>query len=176
MGRPRIPIETIELIDELHKQNPITSPEKLNEQLKLRGVINTPAPNTIEKYIKKMANKPKRPSIKQKQSWKTFITNHLAVTWAVDFFTIQTFNFKILHVLVIVHHNTRWIVHFNVTTNPDTEWGVQHFRNTTLYGEVPKYLIHNNNPLFRANKFQRFLQTAGIKSKKQLTSYLAKCV
>lgn len=99
MGRPRIPIETIELIDELHKQNPITSPEKLNEQLKLRGVINTPAPNTIEKYIKKMANKPKRPSVKQKQSWKTFITNHLAVTWAVDFFTIQTFNFKILHVL-----------------------------------------------------------------------------
>ncbi|GAE92441.1 hypothetical protein JCM21714_1443 [Gracilibacillus boraciitolerans JCM 21714] len=116
-----------------------------------------------------MANKPKPPTEKQIQSWKTFIKNHLSVTWAVDFFTIPTFNFKILHVLIIMHHQTRQIVHFNVTTNPDAEWVVQQFRNATPYGEGPTYLIHDNDPLFRSIKFQRFLQSSGIQSKR--TSY-----
>ncbi|WP_240456673.1 integrase core domain-containing protein [Virgibacillus halodenitrificans] len=166
MGRPRIPKETIELIRKLHDDNLHASPEKLHEQLKLKGVVNPPAPNTIAKYIKEINNKSKPPTAKKKQSWRTFLNNHLDVTWAVDFFTIPTFKFKILHVLVIVHHQTRRIVHFNVTTNPDAEWVVQQFRNATPYGEVPKYLIHDKDPLFRANKFQRFLQTSGIQSKK----------
>ncbi|TFE04224.1 transposase [Jeotgalibacillus salarius] len=166
MGRPLISIETILLIEKLHKENPTLSSEKLHEQIKLRGVINTPAPNTIAKYIKNMANQPKPPSKKQIQSWNTFIKNHLSVTWAVDFFTIPTFNFKILHVLVIIHHQTRRIIHFNVTTNPDAEWVVQQFRHATPYGERPTYLIHDNDPLFRSNKCQRFLQTSGIQSKK----------
>lgn len=166
MGRPSISNETIELIKKLHKENPSLSPEKLHEQIKLRGVIHTPAPNTVAKYMKAMPDKPKPPSEKQKQSWKTFIKNHLSVTWAVDFFTIPTFNFNILHVLVIVHHKTRRIVHFNVTTNPDAEWVVQQFRYATPYGEVPKYLIHDNDPLFRSNKFQRFLKISGIQSKR----------
>src|SRR5699024_6881417 len=84
--------------------------------------------------------------------------------WAVDFFTIPTLNFSVLHVLVIIHHQTRHIVHFNVTTNPDAKWVVNQFRYVTPYGEAPKYLIHDNDPLFRANKFQRFLQTSNIKS------------
>ena len=58
--------------------------------------------------------------------------------WAANFFTIPTLNFKILHVLIIVHHKTRRIVHFNVTTNPNAEWVVQQFRNATPYGKVPK--------------------------------------
>lgn len=168
-GRPRIPKETVDLIEEWHNQNKKESPERIHERLKLRGVINPPAPNTIAKYIKEMNKKPKPPSAKQRQSWKTFLKNHVDLTWAVDFFTVPTFNFKILHVLVIVHHKTRRIVYFNVTKNPDAEWVVQQFRNATPYGEVPTYLIHDNDVLFRANKFQRFLQTAGIQSKR--TSY-----
>lgn len=162
-GRPHIPKEVIQLIREVHEENEFISPEKIHEQLKLHGVVNAPAPNTIAKYLPSTR---KPPTEKQKQSWKSFIKNHLDVTWAVDFFTIPTLNFKILHVLVIVHHKTRRIVHFNVTTNPDADWVVQQFRNATPYGEAPKYLIHDNDPLFRAKKFQRFLQTAGIQSKR----------
>lgn len=55
-------------IEKLHKENPTLSVEKLHEQIKLQGVANAPTPNTIVKYIKKMANKPKPPTEKQVQS------------------------------------------------------------------------------------------------------------
>lgn len=164
-GRPTVAPEIIELINKHHEENPLLSPEKIHQQLKLLGVTNTPAPNTIAKYIKK-SNTPKTPTDKQVQSWITFLKNHADITWAADFFTIPTLTFKVLHVLVIIHHKTREIVYFNVTTNPDAEWVVQQFRNATPYGTVPKYLIHDNDPLFRAKKFQGFLNSSNIQSKR----------
>jgi transposase InsO family protein len=81
-------------------------------------------------------------------------------------YTIPTLTFNVLYVLVIIHHQTRKIVHFGVTTNPTAEWTIQQFRNATPYGEVPKYLIHDNDPIFRSTAFQRFLTSSGITSKR----------
>lgn len=165
IGRPTISKETIEFIKKLHTENAYTSPEKIHYILKLQGVIDAPAPNTIAKYIKEDSERPKPPTTKQIQSWKTFLQNHADVTWAADFFTIPTLTLKVLHVLVVIHHKTRKIIYFNVTTNPNADWVVQQFRNITPYGRAPKYLIHDNDPLFKAKKFQRFLKTSNIHSK-----------
>lgn len=166
MGRPTLKKETIDLILKIHEDNQHLSPEKIRESLLLKGVTNPPAPNTIAKYIKQHSDHPKPPTTKQKQSWRTFLKNHADVTWAADFFTIPTFTMKILHVLVIIHHKSRKIVYFNGTTNPNAEWVVQQFRNTTPYGKAPKYLIHDNDPLFTSKKFQRFLKSSSIQSKR----------
>lgn len=80
----------IQLVKEFHEENEVISPEKIHEQLNLHGVVNAPAPNTIAKYLPSTR---KPPTEKQKQYWKTFIKNHLDVTWAADFFTIPTLNF-----------------------------------------------------------------------------------
>lgn len=165
-GRPKLAPETIQLIKRIHEENPLLSPEKLQEKLYQIGIQKPPAPNTIAKYLPHIR---KPPSKKQLQSWKTFIQNHHSDIWATDFLTIPTIGFKIMYVLVIIEHRTRKIISFGVTTNPTAEWTVQQFRNATPYGLAPKYLIHDNDPIFRSHAFQRFLKSSEIISKR--TSY-----
>ncbi len=83
----------------------------------------------------------------------------------MDFFTIPTIKFEILYVLVIIHHKTRRIVHYAVTKNPNDAWLKQQLRNATPYEQKPKYLIHDNDPVFLSRDIQNFLHASGIKSK-----------
>jgi len=112
-GRPKISNETISLIKRVHRENPLLSAEKIHEKLCLLGLENPPAPNTISKYV---PTNRKPPSKKQIQSWKTFLNNHQADTWATDFFTVPSLTFDVLYGLVIIHHQSRKIIHFAVTT------------------------------------------------------------
>ncbi|WP_251670923.1 MULTISPECIES: integrase core domain-containing protein [unclassified Sporosarcina] len=139
------------------------SPEKIHERLLVLGIEMSPAPNTIAKYLP-TTRKP--PSQKQVQSWKLFLSNHHHDLWATDFFTIPTLKFRVLYGLVVIHHQSREIVYFAVTTNPTAEWTIQQFRNATPYGKVPKYLLHDNDPIFCSKAFQAFLRSTGIASKK----------
>lgn len=129
LGRPKISPATIHLIKRIHKENPLLPPEKIHEKHLNLGVKNSPAPNTIAKYLP-FTRKP--PSEKQIQSWKTFLKNHHHELWATDFLTIPTLTFNVLYILVINHHQSRKIVHFGVTTNPTAEWTIQQFRNATV--------------------------------------------
>lgn len=165
-GRPPINSGIINLIKQVHKDNPLLSPEKIYEKLVLLGVKNPPAPNTISKYF---PNTRKPPTKKQLQSWKTFIKNHMDVTWATDFLTVPTLKFDILYVLIIINHKTREIIHFGVTKNPNMFWVTQQFRNATPYDKSPKYLVHDNDPVFKSSVFQKFLKSSNIISK--ATSY-----
>lgn len=161
-GRPPISMDIINLIKKIHKENPLISPEKIHEQLALLGLRNPPAPNTISKYL---TSTKKPPSHKQIQSWKTFLKNHMDITWATDFFTIPSLKFDILYVLIVIEHGTREIVHFAVTQNPNMFWLTQQFRDATPYGKAPKYLIHDNDPVFNSKVFQGFLASSDITSK-----------
>ena len=166
IGRPPISHEIMDLIRYFHEGNKLLSPEKIHELIVSLGYNNPPAPNTIAKYF---PDTRKPPTERQVQSWKIFLRNHMDVTWATDFFTIPSLKFDILHVLVIIAHGSREIVHFAVTKNPDMYWVRQQFRNATPYGKKPKYLIHDNDPVFKSKVFQEFLESSGIKSKP--TSY-----
>lgn len=162
IGRPPISKEIILLIKRVHNENPLLSPEKIHEQLVLMGLMNPPAPNTISKYL---PNTRIPPTDKQIQSWKTFIKNHMDLTWAADFLTIPTIKFDILYILIIIDHGSRKIIHFAVTKNPDMFWLKQQFKNATPFGSHPKYLIHDNDPVFKSKIFQEFLISSDIISK-----------
>ena len=162
-GRPKISRQTIALIKRIHKENPLLSPEKIYERLVDLNISDAPAPNTIAKYISTVR---KSPTEKQKQSWKTFLSNHRKELWAMDFFVVPTLCFKVLYVLIIISHDRRKIVHFAVTSNPCSAWVAQQIREATPYGEVPKYLLHDNDKIFTSKLFQEFLSNAQICSKK----------
>ena len=166
-GRPKVSNHTIALIKRIHKENPTLSPEKINERLVNMNIFDAPAPNTIKKYI---CFKRKPPTDRQKQSWKTFLHNHAKGIWAMDFATVSTLTFKILHVLIIVAHDRRKIIHFAVTENPTSQWMIQQIRNTTPFGAQPTYLLHDNSPVFIEKYFQNFLSGLNIKSKR-ITPY-----
>src|SRR5205807_885615 len=44
------------------------------------------------------------------QTWRTFLTNHLAQTVAIDFFTMPTATFRVLFVFVVLSHERRRVV------------------------------------------------------------------
>src|SRR5262252_4684418 len=55
------------------------------------------------------------------QTWLTFLRNHLEVSGAMDFFTVPTLRFQILHIFVILNHSRRQVVHFAVTASGITQ-------------------------------------------------------
>ena len=52
------------------------------------------------------------------QTWRTFLDNHIQTLVSVDFFVVPTVMFKVLFVFVVLAHDRRRIVHFNVTGAP----------------------------------------------------------
>ncbi len=63
---------------------------------------------TVAKY---MVRTRKPPS----QTWRTFLDNHVADIAACDFFTVPTVAFRVLYVFIVLCHERRQIVHFNIT-------------------------------------------------------------
>jgi transposase InsO family protein len=73
------------------------------------------------------------------QRWKTFLKNHSKEIISIDFLTVPALNFKLIHVLVVIEHHSRKIIHFNVSKNPNPEWTLQQIRNMLFDYEPPKY-------------------------------------
>ena len=68
-----------------------------------------------------MVRQPKPPS----QTWRTFLKNHVGQIAAVDFFTVPTVTFRVLYVFLVLRHERRRVVHFNVTDHPTAPWAAQ---------------------------------------------------
>ncbi len=168
-GRPKLCQDLIDLIHRIQSENPGFSPAKIREKMLQLNILDVPVRNTIRKY---MNLHPDPPPVNRHgnrdQFFETFFKNHCDA-WAADFFVIPTIQFHLLYVLIIINHSTREIVYFAVTYEPNAQWLTQQFREATPYGKKPKYLIHDNDPVFCSGLFKGFLKSAGIKSVK--TSY-----
>ena len=51
----------------------------------------------------------------EQQTWRTFLSNHLAQMASMDFLTVRTATFRVLFVFVVLLQARRRIVHFAVT-------------------------------------------------------------
>jgi transposase InsO family protein len=89
---------------------------------------------TVSKY---MAHPRKPPS----QTWRTFLANHAKDIAAMDFFTIPTANFRVLYVLLVLHHERRLIINFNVTEHPTSAWIAQQLVEAFPFDTAPRYLL-----------------------------------
>jgi hypothetical protein len=110
----------------------------------------------IQKYMQ--AARSKQPA---GQSWSTFLKTHGKGIWACDFVPVVTLFFKTLHAFVIVHHESRRVVHVGVTDHPTDEWITQQVRDATPFEEKPKFLICDNDKRY-GHMFERVVQASGI--------------
>ena len=51
-------------------------------------------------------------------TWRSFLDNHAKELVSLDFFVVPTATFRVLFVLLILAHDWRRILHFNVTSSP----------------------------------------------------------
>ena len=162
-GRPKLKDDRFALIKQIIKDNPLFSAEKIVEMLKDMGVIDCPCANSIRKRFPQLRTSP---SERQRQSWATFLKNHVKDIWAMDYFVTYDLKFRLLFVLVIINHSNRKIEHIAVTKNPDVVWLKQQIRNAMPFDHKPKYLIHDNDKAFVSKDFQSFLSSFGVSSKR----------
>jgi putative transposase len=67
---------------------------------------------------------------------------------AMDFFSIPTLTFRILHVLVIIQHDRRQVLHVNVTAHPTAAWVTQQLREAFPFAVAPRYLLMDRDAIF----------------------------
>jgi transposase InsO family protein len=100
----------------------------------------------------------RRPS---SQTWRTFLENHVSQLVSVDFFTVPTIRFQVLYVFLVLTHDRRRILHFNVTAHPTAEWTGQQLRNAFPYDKVPCYLLRDRDAIF-GNDFREQVRDMGM--------------
>jgi hypothetical protein len=96
----------------MSRENAIRGSPRIRSELLKLGIKISEA--TVAKY---MVRHQKPPS----QTWKTFLHNHVSQLASIDFFTVHTIWFEILFVFIVLAHDRRRVVHFNVTAHPTAE-------------------------------------------------------
>jgi transposase InsO family protein len=151
-GRPTIPRALIALIARMSRGNPTWGAPRIQSELALLG--HALAESTVAKYM----TRPQRPP---SQSWRTFLKNHLRHSVATDFFTVPTVTFNILYVFVVLRHDRRRVLHFNVTTNPTSAWTARQIREAFPWEEAPRFLLHDRDGSY-GDEFRRAVQARRI--------------
>jgi putative transposase len=154
--KPRIASETIALIKQMAKRNPLWGAERIRGELLKLGI--RVSKRTIQKYMAKVHRT-------SGQTWITFLKNHAGDIWACDFTVVHTLFFLPLYIFVIMELKTRRVVHTAITSSPTDVWTAQQLREATPWGEAPKYLIHDRDSKY-GRQFSAVAASSGIKELK----------
>ena len=95
------------------------------------------------------------------QTWRTFLDNHVSQLVSVDFFTVPTIRFQVLYVFLVLAHDRRRILHFNVTAHPTAAWTGQQLREAFPFDQLPRYLLRDHDAIF-GQDFREQLGDMGI--------------
>lgn len=157
-GRPKVSQELRTLIHRLATENADWGAPKIHGELQKLGL--EVAERTIARYLKRLRRR-KDPG----KSWQTFLANHREAIVAMDFFTVPTLNFKLLYGFFVIEHSRRRILHFNVTSHPNSEWVVQQLREAFPEAGPYRYLVLDCDSKFDA-EVVGFLNATGLKPKR----------
>jgi transposase InsO family protein len=138
-GRPLVDQEIRDLIRRMCRENPTWGAPRIQSELALLG--HKVAESTVAKY---MIRQPKPPS----QNWRTFLKNHVGQIAAIDFFTVPTITFRVLYVFLVLRHDRRRVVHFNVTPHPTAYWAAQQIVDAFPFEEAPRFLLRDRDGIY----------------------------
>jgi putative transposase len=151
-GRPLISREVRDLIRKMCRENPAWGAPRIHGELIKLGIQI--GETSVGKYMVRWRKPPS-------QTWRTFLDNHLQQLVSIDFFTVPTLRFQVLYVFLVLAHDRRRIVHFNVTSHPTAEWTGQQLREAFPFDQVPGYLLRDRDAIFGA-EFRQQVTDMGI--------------
>ena len=151
-GRPTIDIEIRKLIRQMQAANIGWGAPRIHGELLKLGIEISQG--TVSKYMA-------RQQIPPSQTWRTFLKNHADCIAGIDFFTVPTATFRILYVFIVLSHDRRHIMHFNVTTHPTAQWTAQQLVEAFPFDSAPHYLLRDRDAIY-GEKVQRRIRSLGI--------------
>jgi putative transposase len=138
-GRPTVSRETRDLIRRMCRENPTWGAPRIHGELLKLGIDI--GQSSVTKYMVRCCKAPS-------QTWRTFLENHVSQLVSIDFFTVPTIRFQVLYVFLVLSHDRRRILHFNVTRHPTAAWTGQQLREAFPFFQLPRYLLRDRDRIF----------------------------
>ena len=101
------------------------------------------------------------------QTWRIFLNNHIREMVSIDFLTVPTVTFRVLYVLVVLAHDRRRVVHFNVTEHPTAAWTAQQIIEAFPEETAPRFLLRDRDQIY-GEEFRR--RVAGMRIEEVMTA------
>ena len=151
-GRPRASQDVRDLVRRMAHENPLWGAPRIHGEILKLGLDVAQA--TVSRY---MPRERKPPS----QTWRTFLKNHATEIASVDFFTVPTATFRVLYVFLILSHERRRVVHFNVTDSPTAQWTGRQILQAFPWDTAPRFLLRDRDAIY-GPEFLRSVSNLGI--------------
>jgi putative transposase len=136
LGRPRISHEIRDLIRKMSLANPLWGAPRIHSELLKLGIEVSQA--TVGRYL------PWRPKVPS-PTWRSFLHNHMHDTAAVDMFVVITARFQLLYALVVLGHERRKVIHFDITQNPTQVWLARQITEAFPWDTAPRFLLRDRD-------------------------------
>jgi hypothetical protein len=151
-GRPKMASEIRALIHQMSRANPLWGAPRIHGELLKLGIQISQA--TIGRY---MPRRPHAPS----PTWHSFLHNHIHNLVAIDMFVVATAAFRILYTLIVLGHDRRKVIHFEVTENPTQDWLARQMTEAFPWDTAPRYLLRDRDASY-GGAFRYRVKAMGI--------------
>jgi len=141
------------LIRTMKRANPLWGAPRIHGELLKLGF------EIFERTISRLLAKTRQPP---SQSWRVFLANHARDLVALDFFTVPTISFRILHAFVVLAHERRRVVYFNLIANSTAFWTGQQMIEAFPEDTAPRYLLRDRDGIY-GDEFRERVEAMGIK-------------
>lgn len=158
IGRPRVSAEVRTLIKRMTQANPLWGAPRIHGELLKLGIDISE--RSVSRLMPKVRNPPS-------QTWRTFLDNHFRELVSIDFLTVPTATFRVLYVLVVLAHDRRRVVHFNVTKHPTAAWTAQQMIEAFPEETAPRFLLRDRDQIY-GEEFRR--RVAGMRIEQVVTA------
>src|SRR6266853_2255651 len=94
-------------------------------------------------------------------TWRSFLCNQAASIAAIDMFIVASASFRLLYVMIILAHDRRKIVRFDVTRHPTAGWLARQVTEAFPWDTALRYLLRDRDASYGEN-FRKQVDAMGI--------------
>src|SRR2546428_8653405 len=151
-GAPPVDAAIKALVRRMAAANPLWGAPRIHGELLKLGI--DVAERTVSRLLPKRRSPPS-------QTWRTFLTNHVRDLVSIDFFTVPTARLLVLFVFVVLAHDRRRVLHFNVTEHPTAAWTAQQIVDAFPDDSAPSCLLRDRDSVY-GHVFRQRVKGMGV--------------
>jgi transposase InsO family protein len=150
--RPSVHREVRKLIREMSRANSLWGAPRIPGELLKLGIEISQA--TVAKYMVR-----RRGTLSP--TWRSFLRTQAAGIAAIDMFVVASVSFRLLYVMIILAHDRRKIVRFDVTGHQTAGWLSRQVTEAFPWDTAPRYLLRDRDASY-GSEFRRRVDAMGI--------------
>jgi transposase InsO family protein len=151
-GRPRVSCQIRAFVVRMAQAHSLWGAPRIHGELQMLGI--DVAEHTVSRLVPKRRSPPS-------QTWRTFLTNHVRDLVSIDFFTVSIARLRVLFVFVVLAHDRRRVLHFNVTEHPTAAWTAQQIVDAFPDDSAQSYLLRDRDSVY-GHVFRQRVKGMGV--------------